>query len=75
MKRTIGIAILAIITGACSATQDHPAKRELTEAQRDSVISKSDLPGAGVVGRALSESGRQQRQADAVNRMVDSLPH
>ena len=75
MRRTIAIAILAIFAGACSAGQDHGPKQELTEAQRDSVISRSDLPGAGVVGRATAESDREKRQADKLNQAVDSLPH
>ncbi len=74
MKRRIGIAILAILAGACSG-QPPAAKAPLTEAQRDSVLAKEPLPGAGVVGRALSASGREQKRADAMNQMVDSLPH
>ncbi len=74
MTRIIAVAILAIFVGACSAAPDHGPKRELTESQRDSAISRSDLPGAAAVGRAMSESDRARRQADATNRMVDSLP-
>ena len=74
MRRVIVIAILAMLAGACSAGQDHP-KKTLTERQRDSVLSKTNLPGAGVVGRALSTSDAEQRRADRMNSMVDSLPH
>ena len=75
MKRTIAIAILALLTGACSAGQDPGPKQVLTEAQRDSVLSRSELPGAGVVGRAISASGAEQKHSDAMNAMSDTLPH
>jgi hypothetical protein len=74
MKRMITIGILAMLTAACSAGQGTEAKRPLTEAQRDSVLSRSDLPGASVVGRAMSASGAEQRHADAENALTDSLP-
>ena len=75
MKRMIAIGILAMLTAACSAGQGTPAKQPLTEAQRDSVLSRSSVPGAGAVGRAMSASGTEQGHADAVNAMTDSLPH
>ena len=74
MKRLIAIGILAMLTAACSAGQGKVEQRPLTEAQRDSVLSRSDLPGAAVVGRAMSVSGAEQRHADAVNAMTDTLP-
>lgn len=74
MKRMIAIAILAMLTGACSTGQGKDAKPALTEAQRDSVLSHSDLPGAGVVGRAMSASGTEQKHADAMNALTDTLP-
>jgi hypothetical protein len=74
MNRLIGIAILAMLTGACSA-QDHGTKRTLTERQRDSVLSRSELPGAGVVGRAMKESDAAAQRSQDVNAAVDSLPH
>jgi hypothetical protein len=43
----------------------------LTEHQRDSVIARSSLPGAPVVGRALAESERQALRASS----LDSLTH
>lgn len=75
MKRMIGIAILALLAAACSPHQDASAKRELTERERDSVMSKSDLPGAGVVGRAMSTSDAEARHSSSMNAAVDSLPH
>lgn len=75
VKRMIVVAILAMLTGACSAGQDHAAKQPLTEAQRDSVLSRSELPGAGVIGHAMSASGAEQKHANAMNALSDTLPH
>jgi len=74
MRRTMTIVILAMLAGGCSARQDAPQKT-LTERQRDSVLSKTDLPGAGVVGRAMSVSDAEARRATRMNATVDSLPH
>jgi hypothetical protein len=38
---------------ACSEQSDEASKPPLTQAQRDSAIAASKLPGAGVVGKAL----------------------
>jgi len=59
LKRTLLIGITAgIVAGvvvalACSKKSDEASKPPLTQAQRDSAIAASKLPGAGVVGRAL----------------------
>ncbi len=42
-------------------------------AQRDSLIARSPLPGASVVGRAMNVSDAQQVRADRMNAAVDSL--
>jgi uncharacterized metal-binding protein len=52
--------------GGCSgsghATTDYTVS-SLTEAQRDSAIARSSLPGASTVGRALTLSGKSERRA------------
>ena len=60
---------------SCSAGRDHESTRTLTEAQRDSVLARSILPGAGVVGRAMSASDAGSKRADDMKAMMDSLPH
>ncbi len=59
MKATLtgwGIVFGALcVFSACSKKPDTQA-RKLTEAQRDSAIAASDLPGAKVVGKALAIS-------------------
>jgi hypothetical protein len=67
MNRAILAALLLALAAGCSADVADDSK--LTRAQRDSVIAKSVLPGAGVVGRAIEVSaGASQRSAD-----LDSL--
>ena len=65
----IVLLVLLSITGcARHASQPEPASR-LTEAQRDSAIARSSLPGATTVGRALELSGKSTRYAS----QMDSL--
>ena len=53
------LALCLLVTAGCAehASEQRPASR-LTEAQRDTAIARSSLPGASVVGRALDVSGR-----------------
>lgn len=64
--RTIATLMLfgLIACAGCAghAAKDEPASR-LTEAQRDSAIARSSLPGASTVGRALALSGKSERRA------------
>ena len=65
------LALLALLppTGcARHAAETQPASR-LTEAQRDTALARSSLPGASTVGRALDVSGQGAGHAA----QVDSL--
>lgn len=65
----VGVMILALV--ACSkhsGTDDHSAPA-MSERQRDSAIAKSQLPGAGTVGKALAASD----SASARAARIDSL--
>ena len=62
MRRTIWIAAACVIALAGCSTQKH-ATRELSERERDSLIARSVLPGASVVGRAMAVSDHMERQA------------
>ena len=65
----IVLLVLLSITGcARHASQPEPASR-LTEAQRDTALARSSLPGASTVGRALDVSGQGAGHAA----QVDSL--
>jgi hypothetical protein len=45
----------------------------LTDRQRDSILARSSLPGAQVVGRALDVSDKSADRAAAENAAADSL--
>ena len=64
---------LLVLTAGCSGRKTDTA-RELTERQRDSILSRSRLPGAGAVGRALNASDRATSRAANLDAQVDSLP-
>jgi hypothetical protein len=61
IRPIVAIVVLAALAG-CARSADRPAST-LTEAQRDTVISRSVLPGAAVVGRAMQVSGREAQRA------------
>jgi hypothetical protein len=65
------LAVLMLLTScARHAAETQPASR-LTEAQRDTAIARSSLPGASVVGRALDVSGQgtgHAAQMDSLSR-------
>lgn len=58
--------MLAVMLAGCAKSEDKPAGA-LTEAQRDTVIAKSDLPGADAVGAALRANGKEQAHAAQVD--------
>jgi hypothetical protein len=63
----IVLALVAVsVCFACSKKSDQAAKepRGLTEAQRDSAIAASKLPGAGAVGKALEAADSAAARAD-----------
>lgn len=65
----LAAASLAALAG-CSKGAERPAST-LTEAQRDTAISRSVLPGAGVVGRALQVSGRETQRAAGMDSLAN----
>jgi 16S rRNA C1402 (ribose-2'-O) methylase RsmI len=71
--RWIVAAALWLAVAGCSHHADRGAA--LTERQRDSLIARSPLPGASVVGRAMTVSDAQQVRADRMNAAMDSLTH
>lgn len=55
-----GLMLLA----SCSSASKTDSKRALTERERDSLISRSVLPGAAVVGRAMAVSDAAAAKAE-----------
>lgn len=73
--RWIVAAALCLGLAGCSAGSSGQASRPpLSERQRDSILARSNLPGAGAVGSAMRVTDAQASQAAATNAQVDSLP-
>src|SRR5262249_37509306 len=75
VRKTFPIAVLLILGAAsCGSHAEHASRVPLTERQRDSIIAKSSLPGASVVGRALDVSDKAAARADGMA-AADSMFH
>ncbi len=73
MRSILALAVLALLWAAgCAPRSERPARAPLTERQRDSVLARSALPGAPVVGRALEVSDRAAERAAGAE-AADSL--
>jgi hypothetical protein len=56
--------VLACLAAGCGAhSSEHAPASRLTEAQRDTAIARSQIPGAAAVGRALAVAGRESAHA------------
>lgn len=73
MTRRLALVLaLALATAAlagCGKSAEKPAST-LTEAQRDTALARSGLPGSGAVGKALDVAGDEASRAAK----MDSLP-
>jgi hypothetical protein len=77
-RRHVGIGcsllLASLLAAGCSAVKDAADPNPtLSDRQRDSVIARSDLPGARTVGRALSEVERSEDRRARYDAQVDSL--
>jgi hypothetical protein len=66
LRPFVFVVVAAIVMHvACSKRPDQTAKpHALTQAQRDSAIAASKLPGAGVVGKALEVADSAESRAN-----------
>jgi len=71
MNPMLAAVILIALAGCAGHSSSPKPASTLTEAQRDSAIARSSLPGAATVGRALTLSGKSERYAA----QTDSLTH
>ena len=69
MRFIIGLLASLSVAGCAGHSSTPKPASTLTEAQRDSAIARSSLPGASTVGRALELSG----QATGSAARMDSL--
>lgn len=73
LAMTLALA-LALAASSCGNMLDSDSVNStLTAHQRDSVLAKSALPGAGVAGRALKESDRAANRSASFDASLDSL--
>jgi hypothetical protein len=68
------VVLLLIAAGMCPGCANQfdsdSTKAALTGHERDSVLARSELPGAATVGRALHENDRAAQRAAS----LDSIP-
>jgi len=70
MKALIAAAVILTALAGCGHSSTPKPASTLTEAQRDSAIARSSLPGAATVGRALTLSGKSERYAAQTDSMT-----
>ena len=61
----VSVAVMAAASACSKKTET--AKKPMTEAQRDSAIGESKLPGAGVVKKAIEQSDTAKARAGREN--------
>ncbi|MBN2072139.1 MAG: hypothetical protein JW814_11850 [Candidatus Krumholzibacteriota bacterium] len=64
MFRILIILIMAIFFSSCGGKRSEKTGKDLTRAQKDSVLAESDLPGAKVVGKAISVADSAAARAE-----------
>ncbi|MFN8588404.1 MAG: hypothetical protein U0704_11470 [Candidatus Eisenbacteria bacterium] len=68
-RLVFALALSAALLAGCGKSAEKPAS-SLTEAQRDTALARSGLPGSGAVGKALDVAGDEANRAAR----MDSLP-
>jgi hypothetical protein len=69
MKYFIVVLCSLSLFAGCGNDKSNNTKKELTRAQKDSVLSESVLPGAGVVGSAITVSDSAAARAKRLDEM------
>lgn len=66
------ITILALVSiVSCTETNKDSSKKNLTQHERDSILAETDLPGAGVVGRAIEASDSSSARAKRLDEQTE----
>lgn len=66
----LGGALVCLVGGCGAHPGDQAPASRLSEAQRDTAIARSQIPGAAAVGRALDAAGGEA----AHSAQLDSMP-
>ncbi len=63
------VAVLAgmAASGGCAKSELKPDEKALAERQRDSILSNSGIPGAGVVGKAMDAADSAAVRAEEMD--------
>lgn len=62
------VVLGTLLAAGCSGTESKP---KLTEHQRDSVLSRSALPGAGAVGGAMKAADKEAEHAAQMDSLTN----
>ncbi len=66
------IAIVVLVSiASCTGTAGDSSKEKLTQRERDSILAETDLPGAGVVGKAIEASDSSAARARRLDEQSD----
>lgn len=63
------LSVVPLVVGCAKPDANKPAS-SLTEAQRDTVLSKSAIPGASAVGRAMDAAGNEATRAAGMDSLT-----
>lgn len=67
MPFATAVLVCAALTAGCGSRKEETAKTPMTQAQRDSALAASSLPGAGAVGKALTAADSARARADRLD--------
>lgn len=72
MARFLAAGVMILALAACSRHSDTDGRSAppMSERQRDSVIARSPLPGAGTVGKALAASDSASARAARIDSLL-----
>lgn len=74
MIRLLVVVLALALAAGCSNTprpNENASGSTMSEAQRDSALARSDIPGASAVGHAFDAAGKEAAHAG----QMDSLSH
>lgn len=69
LRPFLAVLALAAVLCGCGAPAEKPAST-LTEAQRDTALARSGLPGSAAVGRALGTAGSEASRAAGMDSLA-----
>lgn len=71
MLKIIIVIFISVSIVACTGTTKDSSKKKLSQHERDSILAETDLPGAGVVGRAIEVSDSSTARAKRLDDQSD----